>query len=118
MEVAREDVPMASTGSPSVWATDQLVDIVDSGWQASVGWGDALGGLLRRAQPAVDLVALGDVWEATGAVLSRRFGQLLAGWSRLAANRADEWHRLRDQHPKQDHATVCPIGDLSQVVAQ
>jgi hypothetical protein len=103
-----------------------LVDIVDSGWQASACRGDELGGLLRLGLPAVDLVALGDVWEATGVVLSRRLGrlattaagQLVAGWSRLAANRADECHRLRDQHPQQDHASVRSTGDPSKVVAR
>jgi hypothetical protein len=81
---------------------------------------------LRRSLPAADLVALGDVWEATEAALARRFGplaaaddeQLVAGWSRLAANRADEWRRPRVQHPKQGRASVRPTGDLSQVVAQ
>lgn len=117
---------MASTTSSSALATEQLMDIVGSGWQASACPGDALGGLLCRARPVADLVALGDVWEATRASLARPFGQLtptadgqlVAGRSRLAANRADEWRWLRDQHPKQGRASVRPTGDLSQVVAQ
>ena len=126
MEVVREDVPMASTSSPSASATDQLVDVVVGAWQANVGRGDAPGGLLRRSRPAADLVALGGVREDTGAVLSRWFrplattanGRLVVDWSRWAALRADEsrWPRIR--HPKQGRASVRPTGDLSHVVAQ
>ena len=117
---------MARTTSPNPWAAEQLVGIVGSGWQASAAQAEALAGLLRGAMPGADLVALGEVWEAAGAALSRRCGplsaaaadHLIAGWLRLGTNRADEWRRPRDQRPKRGRASVRPTGDLSRVVAQ
>jgi hypothetical protein len=117
---------MASTTSLNPWAAEQLAGIVGSGWQAGAAQAEALAGLLRRAMPSADLVALGEVWEAAGAALSRRSGplsvaaadDLVAGWLRFAARRADEWRRPRDQRPKQGRASVHPTADLSRVVAQ
>jgi hypothetical protein len=116
---------MASTTLPSTGAAGQSVEIVGSCWQASAAQVDALAGLLCRALPTANLVALGEVWEAAGAALSRRPGPLspagardLAGWLRVGARRADEWRRPRDQRPKQGRASVRPTGDLSRVVAQ
>ena len=116
---------MARGASPNGWAADRLVDIVGDGWWACDAQAEALAVLLRQMLPARDLVALGDVWEAAAAALSLNRGTLgrpsasylLAQWLSLAAHRAGEWYRPREQRPQQDRPSVHPAGDLSELEA-
>ena len=79
--------------------------------------------LLRSELAPAYLVALGEVWEAAVAALSARPGRLarpaatrlLGSWLRLAANRADEWHRPRHQRENAGRAVVRPEADIAAV---
>ena len=114
---------MARTAQPSPTAGEALVAAVGEGWRGTDAQARALASVLRAELAPAHLLALGEAYEAAVGDLSARpapltrltADRLLRSWLKLAASRADEWRRPRQQRRKQGRPAVRPQADMSAV---